>query len=158
VAYANGGCAHLYVNLKGREPDGVVDPDAKDEVIRAAAVALAQAQVEGQDVVEAMFRHGELAQVGLESPNAGDLVVFMRPGIAATSAIAAPGSSWHSPSEICGQHGYLDTHPEVAAIWLARGAGVPKRHIREESLTEVASFVATLAGVQPPSQAQPWRP
>ena len=158
VAYANGGCAHLYVNLKGREPDGVVDPDAKDEVIRAAAVALAQAQVEGQDVVEAMFRHGELAQVGLESQNAGDLVVFMRPGIAATSAIAAPGSSWHSPSETCGQHGYLDTHPEVAAVWLARGAGVPKRHVREESLTEVASFVAALAGVQPPSQARPWRP
>ena len=71
---------------------------------------------------------------------------------------AAPGSSWHSLSEICGQHGYLDTHPEVAAVWLARGAGVPKRHIREESLTEVSSFVATLAGVQPPSQAQPWRP
>jgi predicted AlkP superfamily phosphohydrolase/phosphomutase len=158
VAYANGGCAHLYVNLKGRDRDGVVEPDAKDAVVRAAAVALAQAQVDGEDVVEAMFRHGELAQTGLESPIAGDLVVFLRPGFAATSAIGAPGTSWHGPSEICGQHGYLNSHPEVAAVWLARGAGVPQRRVREESLTEVASFVATLAGLQPPLQARPWRP
>ena len=158
VAYANGGCAHLYVNLKGRDPGGVVEPAAKDDVIRAAAVALAQAQVEGQDVVEAMYRHGELAQVGLESPNSGDLVVFMRPGIASTSAIGAPGSSWHSPSEICGQHGYLNTHSTIAAVWLARGAGVPQRRVREESLTEVASFVSAVAGVRPPAQARAWHP
>lgn len=158
VAYANGGCAHLYVNLKGREPGGVVEPGAKDAVIQAAAVALAQAQVEGEDVVEAMFRHGELAPVGLESPDAGDLVVFLRPGMAGTSSIAAPGLSWHGPAEICGQHGYLNSHPEVAAVWFARGAGVPHRRVREESLTEVASFVATLAGVRPPLRAHAWQP
>lgn len=158
VAYANGGCAHLYVNLKGREPGGVVEPVVKDAVIQAAAVALAQAQIEGEDVVEAMFRHGELARVGLEAPDAGDLVVFLRPGMAATSSIAAPGSNWHGPAEICGQHGYLNSHPEVAAVWLARGAGVPQRRVREESLTEVASFVAALAGVQPPRQAHAWTP
>ena len=158
VACTSGGCAHLYVNLKGREPGGVVEASDKDAVVQAAAVALAQAQVEGENVVEAMFRRGELSQVGLESPNAGDLVVFLRPGFAAAAGVAAPDTSWHVPAEICGQHGYLNSHREVAAIWLARGAGVPHRHVREESLTEVASFVSTLAGVQPPRQAHSWTP
>jgi len=158
VAYANGGCAHLYVNLKGREPGGVVEPAEKEAVIQAAAVALAKAQVDGENVVEAMFRQGELARIGLESANAGDLVVFLRPGMAASTRIAAPGSSWHGPAEICGQHGFLNSHPEVAAVWLARGAGVPHRRVREKSLTEAASFIAMLAGVEPPRQAHPWTP
>jgi len=156
VAYSSGGCAHLYVNLKGREPDGVVEAADKDAIVQAAATALAQAQVEGENVVEAMFHRGELSQVGLESPDAGDLVVFLRPGLAATSGVSAAGANWHVPAEICGQHGYLNSHREVAAIWIARGAGVPHRHVREESLTEVASFVAALAGVQPPRQAHSW--
>ncbi len=158
VAFASGGCAHLYVNLKGREPDGVVEASEKDAVVQAAAVALAKAQVDGENVVEAMFRRAELAQVGLDSANAGDLVVFLHPGMAASSRIAAPGAAWHGPSEICGQHGFLASHPEVGAVWLARGAGVPTRRIREESLTEVASFVAALAGVQAPRGARPWAP
>ena len=158
VAYTGGGCAHLYVNLKGREPGGVVDVADEGAVVQAAAAALAQAQVEGEDVVEEMLRRGELSPVGLESPDAGDLVVFLRPGLAAAPWIAAPGASWHLPAEICGQHGYLNTHREMAAIWMARGAGVPHRRVREESLTEVASFVAALAGVQPPRQAHSWTP
>ncbi|HVN76981.1 MAG TPA: alkaline phosphatase family protein, partial [Thermoanaerobaculaceae bacterium] len=157
VAYASGGCAHLYVNLKGREPGGVVEPGREEDVLRAAAVALAKAQVDGEDVVEAMYRRGELSQVGLESANSGDLVVFLRPGMAASSRIGAPGAAWHGPAEICGQHGYLDSHPEVAAVWLARGAGVPPRRVREESLTEVASFVSELAGVEAPRRARAWR-
>ncbi len=158
AAYASGGCAHLYLNLKGREPNGVVAPEEKDAVLQAAAVALAKAQVDGANVVEAMYRRDELAEVGLASPNSGDLVVFMTPGIAASSRIAAPGSPWHAPAEICGQHGFLATHPELAAVWLARGAGVPRRRVPEASLTEVAAFVAALAGVEPPRRAHAWTP
>lgn len=157
VAFGSGGCANLYVNLKGREPSGVVEPAEREPVIRAAAVSLANAQVEGQDVVEAMFRREDLAPLGMDSPNAGDLVVFMRPGIMATSEIGPPGAPFHTPAEIAGQHGFLNTHPEMAAVWLARGAGVPRQHTARASLTGVASFVAQLAGVQPPAQARPWK-
>ncbi len=80
--------------------------------------------------------------------------MFFRPGFSADSGIAAPGAPWHAPAELCGRHGYLDTHPEMAAIWLARGAGVPRRRVAVESLTEVAAFVSRLAGVEPPRQAR----
>ena len=158
VAFGSSGCVNLYVNLKGREPSGVVEPGEREAVIRAAAAALANAQVDGMDVVEAMYRREDLGPVGLDSPNAGDLVVFMYPGFMATSEIGPPGSPFHAPAEIAGQHGYLNTHPEMAAVWLARGAGVPVRRLRKASLTEVAAFVAALAGVQSPAQARPWSP
>ena len=157
-AVANGGCAHLYVNLAGRDAGGVVAPTERAEVLRDAAVALARAQVEGADVVERIVGRSELADVGLDSPAAGDLVVFLRPGFAAEPGIGAPGAPWHEPASVAGRHGYLDTHPEMAAIWLARGAGVPHRRVGERSLTEVAAFVSRLAGVAPPAQARRWRP
>ncbi|MFH1176518.1 MAG: alkaline phosphatase family protein [Acidobacteriota bacterium] len=154
VAVASGGCAHLYVNLAGREPNGVVPPARMDEVVRAAARALARLEVEGEPVVEAAYRREELAALGLDSPAAGDLVVFMRPGFGASSQI---GGALSEPSEITGQHGFRSTHPEMAAVWMARGAAVPRARLGKASLTEVAAFVARLAGVQPPAQAQPWR-
>jgi|NGEPerStandDraft_6_1074524.scaffolds.fasta_scaffold00230_13 predicted AlkP superfamily phosphohydrolase/phosphomutase len=154
AAYAGGGCAHLYVNLKGREPAGVVEPADMAAVIQAAAVALARAQVDGSNVVETIIPREGLAAVGLDAPASGDLVVFFHPGFSADSGIAAPGAPWHAPAESNGRHGYLDTHPEMAAIWLARGAGVPRRRVAEASLTQVAAFVSRLAGVEPPLQAR----
>jgi predicted AlkP superfamily phosphohydrolase/phosphomutase len=158
VAFGSSGCVNLYVNLKGREPTGVVEPAEMGAVVQAAAVALATAQVDGQDLVEAMYRREELAPLGLDNRAAGDLVVFLRPGITGSSAIGAPGEPFHAAAEIAGQHGFLTTHPEMAAVWLARGSGVPFRHVSSASLTEVAAFVARLGGVQPPAQAAPWRP
>jgi len=154
VAYASGGCAHLYVNLKGREERGVVEPSDAGAIVGAAAAYLAGAQVDGQDVVEAMFRREDLARIGLDTPNAGDLVVFLRPGFNGSSQIGPPGAPFHAQAEMYGQHGFLNTHPEMAAVWLARGAAVPAGRVSEASLTGVAAFVAGLAGVQPPAQAR----
>ncbi len=156
VADAGGGCAHLYVNLLGREPGGVVAPADMPGVVQAAAVALARAQVDGSNVVERIVPRDGLAAVGLDSPASGDLVVFLRPGFCADPGIAAPGAPWHAPAASNGRHGYLNTHTEMAAIWLARGAGVPRRRVAQESLTEVAAFVSRLAGVEPPLQARRW--
>ena len=135
VAEAGGGCAHLYVNLEGREPGGVVGPADMAGMIQAAAVALARAQVDGSNVVETIIPREALAAVGLDAPASGDLVVFLHPGFGAGSGIGAPGAPWHAPAESDGQHGYLAAHPEMTAVWVARGAGVPRRRVAEASLT-----------------------
>jgi predicted AlkP superfamily phosphohydrolase/phosphomutase len=158
AAFGSGGSLNLYVNLKGRETSGVVERADESGVVRSAAVALANAQVDGEDVVEAMFRRSELAAIGMDSPNAGDLVVFLRQGFAGTAAIGPPGAPFNAPTDLAGQHGFLNTHPEMAAVWLARGAAVAPRRRSTASLTEVAAFVAHLGGVQPPRQARPWEP
>jgi len=148
IAVASGGCAHLYVNLIGREPTGVVSLAMRDEVVQRAATALARLEVDGEPVVEAMFDRKHLRDVGLDHPNSGDLVVFVRPGFGTTGAI---GGAVSEPSPAAGQHGHLARHKELAAIWLARGAGVERRERHEASLIEVAGFVSRLAAVDPPS-------
>lgn len=154
AAVGTGGSAQLYVNLVGREEGGVVPEAERDEVVRRAAQALALLEVDGQPVVSEMFRREELAPLGLDSPHSGDLVVFMREGFAATSHIGGPV---HEPASYNGQHGHRNSAPGMAAVWMARGAGVPVRNVQRASLTEVAAFVAHLAGVQPPRDAEPWR-
>jgi predicted AlkP superfamily phosphohydrolase/phosphomutase len=153
VAVASGGCANLYVNEIVREPTGVVPADRVDEVARQAAQALATIEVDGEPVVEAMYTRPELAAHGLDGRDAGDLVVFLRPGYAATGQI---GGALYERAPYVGQHGYLATHPEMHAVWLARGAGVPHRRVATASLLEVAAFVSRLAGVDAPRQARPW--
>ena len=154
VAMASGGCAHLYVNLVGREPTGVVPPERAAEVVAAAARAFARLELDGEPMVENALVRGELAEVGLDGPNAGDLVVFMRPGIAVTGGI---GGAEHEPATYSGQHGFRSHHPEMHAVLMARGAAVPRRRRAEASLTEVAAMVSYLAGVQPPRHAAPWQ-
>jgi len=154
AAVASGGCAHLYVNLIGREPDGVVPPERLDEVVRLAAQALALVELDGEPVVESAYTRAQLAAIGLDAPNAGDLVVFLKPGYNATGNI---GGGAHERASYDGQHGFRSTHPEMHAIWLARGAAVPRARRAEAPLIEVAAFVSHLAGVQPPRQARPWR-
>jgi predicted AlkP superfamily phosphohydrolase/phosphomutase len=151
VAFTSGGCAHIYVNLAGREPGGVVPPEQRDEIVREAAAALGQLEVDGSPVVEQIYRHDELDRIGLANRNSGDLVVFFKEGFAPTSQIGGPT---HEPARYYGQHGYLDTHPEMAGVWMARGAAVPRAEVDSASLTGVAAFVSRLAGVQPPAEAQ----
>ncbi len=147
VAVGSGGCAHLYVNLVGREPTGVVPLDELDDVVRAAARALARIEVNGEPVIEAMYERSRLAAIGLDHPHSGDLVVFLRPGYGATADI---GGALSTPATVAGQHGFRNTHPDMAGVWLARGAGVPAQHRRTASLTEVAPFFSRLLGLAPP--------
>jgi predicted AlkP superfamily phosphohydrolase/phosphomutase len=153
-AVASGGCAHLYVNQAGREPAGVVPPERAAEVVAAAARVFAGLELAGEPMVEAALDRAQLAAAGLDSPNSGDLVLFMRPGIAVTGGI---GGALHEPAAYTGQHGFRSHHPEMHAVLLARGAAVPRRRRAEASLNEVAAMVSSLAGVQPPRDAAPWQ-
>ncbi len=147
VAYTAGGCAHLYLNLAGREPGGVVAPAEAEEVLRRAARVMADLNQDGEPVVERIVRREEAAPLGLDSPNSGDLIVFMAPGYAASSRL---GGALIEPSRYYGQHGYLNTHDELCGIFFARGAGVAHRKVREVAATDVAPFVARLLAMEPP--------
>lgn len=151
VAVGSGGCAHLYVNVIGREPTGVVSPQELPGIVRQAAAVLARLDVDGEDVVEAMFARDQLARIGLDHPNSGDLVVFLRPGFSASGAV---GGTLSTPAAVPGQHGYLNHHVGVDGVWMARGAAVGRARLREARLTAVASFVSRLLGAEPPAASE----
>jgi len=155
VAVTSGGAAQLYVNLEGREPGGVVPVRELDEVVRRAARALALVEVDGVPVVERTFTRSELAGIGLDSPNSGDLVVFFAPGFYPSSRL---GRGVHEPIDLAGQHGFFNDHPELDAVWLARGLGVRRGRLERASVTQVAAYVSHLAGIDPPAGAAPFAP
>lgn len=151
VAVAGGGCAHLYVNVVGREPTGVVPPAELAETIRKAARALAQVEVNGERVVERIVARADLETFGLDHPHSGDLVVFLRPGYVASSEIGGPLAS---PATVTGVHGFCNSHAEMAGVWLARGAGVVAARYRTAPLTAVAGYVVRLLALAPPGAAR----
>ncbi len=148
IAVPGGAAIHLYLNLEGREPGGVVPMAEAAEYLRRAARVLAELSVEGRPAVEKIFTRDEAAAIGLQSPNTGDLVVFLAPGFAADSGLDGPALE---PSRYYGQHGFLASHDEMCGMLFARGAGIERTRLGEVKATTLAPMVARWLGFELPS-------
>jgi len=144
IAVTSGGMGHIYLNLKGRDPGGVVSEEEKGNLLRRAARALADLGVEGEPVVETIASKDDLAALGLNHPNAGDLVVFLKPGFAASSRL---DGKVIRPSRYYGQHGYLNHHDALCGIFLARGAPAGKGKLKEIRAVDIAPKIERWLGL-----------
>lgn len=134
AAVTSGGMGHLYLNLKGRDPGGVVpEAEAADVLLRAAGV-MADLGVDGEPVVEQVLSASDRAAYGLDHPNAGDLIVFLKPGYAASSRLDGPVIQ---PSRYYGQHGYLNHHDALCGIFMARGRPAGRGRLTDIRATEI---------------------
>jgi hypothetical protein len=145
AAFSSGGCIHLYLNLAGRETDGVVPLAEAGELLARAARALADLEQDGRPVVERILKRAEAAALGLDHPNSGDLVVFLRPGFAGSSRLDGEPIA---PSRYYAQHGYLASHDAMCGVLFARGAGIVPAELEEMPATEVAPLVARWLGFE----------
>jgi len=145
TATTSGGCTHVYLNLAGRETGGVVRRPEAAELLARAARALADLEHSGRPVVERLYNRSELASIGLDHPNSGDLVAFLAPGFAASSRLDGEPIA---PSSYYAQHGYLARHDSMCGMLFARGAGIPRRQLPELAATEVAPMVARWLGFE----------
>lgn len=147
----HGGCAHLYLNLVGREPAGVVNPTEAEELLRRAARLLADLNREGEPIVERVFTRSEAAAIGLDHPASGDLIAFLRPGFAFAEGL---GDAAIEPARYYGQHGYLAHHDAMCGAFLARGATIKPGRRGELRVTEVAPMIAAWLGLPPPGESE----
>ena len=145
AAGISGGCAHLYLNLEGREPGGVVRRAEAGELLARAARAVADLELDGRPVAERILTRAEAAELGLDHPNSGDLIVFLRPGFGASSRL---DGETVAPSAVYATHGYLASHDAMCGVLLARGAGIPRTEQSELPATEVAPLVARWLGFE----------
>ena len=145
IAVSSASTINLYLNLEGREPRGVVTPAEAAEYLRRAARVLADLEVEGRPAVEKIFTRDEAAEIGLQSPNTGDLVVFLAPGFAAADGLDGPALE---PSRYYGQHGFLASHDEMCGMLFARGTGIKRTRMGEVKATAVAPMVARWLGFE----------
>lgn len=81
-AYAATCLSHVYVNLAGRDPEGVVPPDEYESTqaaIQDALLAVRDPET-GERVVELAITNREAAALGQGGERAGDVLYAMRPG------------------------------------------------------------------------------
>jgi hypothetical protein len=144
VAVAHGAAAHVYLNLAGRDLGGVVARSEAGELLLRAAKVLADLELDGRPVVEKVFARDELAEIGLDHPASGDLVVFLAPGFTASNRL---DGAVIEPTRYYGQHGNLAAHDELCGMLFIRGVGIKRRRADELPATAVAPLVAQLLGV-----------
>ncbi len=159
-----GATSQIYLNLKGRDPDGVLEPadyQATVDKIVAAYQGLKD-PVTGKPVVEKVLTKSQLADVeGSDSLNptrSGDVVVVTKvpyefDGNTVGTLVA--------PSRFFGQHGYLPEDVDLAhninmhATFVAAGPDIAHvRAVPGVRAVDLAPTLAVLGGFNPPLQAQ----
>lgn len=150
-AVASGGAAHIYINLIGREQEGIVSAEAYPDV-QAQIIDLLRSSVDpatGKPVFSRVLAREELDSIGLSHPNSGDVFAQVEPGYNL--------DDWRgnydvfSSSSFYGQHGYDSTSPEMFTIFIVGGYGVPSggEVISPISVLDVAPTIASMLGFDP---------
>lgn len=166
---------HIWVNLRGREPEGVVPPEqyerVRDDVI-AMLLALRDPET-GEGPVQIAARREDLGAAGKAEERIGDVLFFLRPGYTtwdgtleslrfqqiSPDRMAAP---LVVPSEeVVGHHTPHLPHARLdlfanGAFSVLAGPGVRAGYRRPYPihLTDLAPTIAALMGVRTPRDAQ----
>ena len=135
----------IYVNLKGRDPEGIVDPADKWELEERIMTDLYNMKdpKTGKRMVYLAIRNKDAVHLGLGGPGCGDITFFM------ADDYALGHGSGMSTAE-----GHNDT--SLSPIFIAAGAGIKPgfkttRVIRE---VDVAPTVSALLGVPYPAECE----
>ena len=143
-AVINGG-GHVYLNIKGRDPQGIVDPAEQYELEEAIITDLYgyKHPVTGKRVVSLALRNRDAIVIGQGGPNAGDIVLLVAEGYTFDHGDGLPTVEGISGTS-------------VAPIFFAAGKGLKSgetvsRIIRQ---IDIAPTVAALAGLRMPADCE----
>lgn len=135
----------VYINLKGRNPQGIVDPSDKfelEERIMTDMYKLTHPKT-GHRLISLALRNEDAVLLGVGGPESGDIIYFI-----------AQGYNDDHADSLSTMYGTCDT--SVASIFMAAGAGI-KTNYRTERLVkhvDVTPTVAVLAGLRMPAQCE----
>jgi hypothetical protein len=141
------------VNRAGKVPGGVVPEAEADALVRRIAAHLREElDDERHPLLTVVATPSEARSLGLDTPNAGDLVVAARSGV--TLRIDLPGDSAPlvGPADQPGQHGG-PPDPELDGIFVHVGDGIPHERVPVFREIDVAGAVAGRLGISPPGSA-----
>lgn len=143
-AIASRGC-YININLKGRNPEGIVEPEDKYELERQIITDLYNYKdpITGKRVVAIALRNKDAVVLGLDGPDTGDIVYFMDEGF----------NIIHMDS-LATFNGHFAT--SVSPIFVAAGNGI-KEHFTTKRVIHTADVTPTLAvlgGVRMPAECE----
>lgn len=138
-------CNEVYINLKGRNPHGIVDPKDKfelEERIMTDMYKLTDPKT-GHRVISLALRNKDAMVVGMGGPECGDIVYFVAEGYTDDH-----GDSLSTMEGTCGT--------SVASVFAAAGPGIKKNYQTERIIrhVDVTPTVAVLTGLDMPAQCE----
>lgn len=136
---------HIYINLKGRWPHGIVDPADKYQVEEEIMTALYgyHDKKTGQRVIALALRNKDAVLLGLGGPESGDIIYFL-----------AEGYNLDHADSLSTTYGVAGT--SVSPIFIAAGPGIKEGYYTDRIIREVdlAPTVAVVGGVRMPKQCE----
>ena len=143
-AVMNGG-GHIFLNIKGRDPEGIVEPDEQYELEEQIITDIYSYKhpETGKRVVSVALRNRDALVLGQGGPNCGDIYVLL-----------AEGYTFDHGDGLPTVLGVKDT--SVAPIFFAAGKGLKSgetisRMIRQ---IDIAPTVSALAGIRMPADCE----
>ncbi|MBO5365925.1 MAG: alkaline phosphatase family protein [Peptococcaceae bacterium] len=135
----------VYINLKGKYPTGIVEPEDKwelEEEIMTKMYSLVSPKT-GHRMVSLALRNKDAVHFGLGGPECGDIVFFTTEG--------------YNNEHGCGLSTTLGAaHTSQSPIFVAAGKGIKQGYKTDRVIREidVAPTVAALGGVRMPANAE----
>lgn len=136
---------HIFINLKGREPEGIVDPADQFELEEKIMTDLYGLRDEktGHRIVALALRNRDAALLGEGGPESGDIIYYIAEGYNADHS-----DSFSTINGACGT--------SVRSIFMAAGKGI-KANYRTSRIVkhvDVTPTAAALLGVRMPNDCE----
>lgn len=161
----------IYLNLEGRDPDGIVPPSARDELLDRVIAALYGVvdPSTGQHPVRLAVRQEDARGLGLYGASMGDAVFAMAPGYQSRTTFHLPAEALrgHTISrrdvpllrrtslfrDFTGEHDTsLPWTHGIRSVLAATGPGIgPRQPAVPVRIVDVASTACDFLGIPPPS-------
>lgn len=136
---------HIWINLKGRDKTGIVDPADKYELERQIISDLYNYREpkHNRRIVSVAMRNKDAALLGMSGPECGDIIYWLEEGY----------NRVHGDS-LSTFKGCVDT--SVSPIFIAAGKGLKEGYTTTRVIrqVDVAATVAVLGGVRMPAQCE----
>lgn len=134
---------HIWINLKGRDTHGIVEPEDKYAVEEEIITALYKYEYMGQRAIALALRNKDAKVLGMYGPECGDIIYFLTETF----------NRIHGDS-LTTAKSYFDT--SVSPILIMAGKGVKENYKTERIMHQLdfAPTVAVLGGVRMPRDCE----
>lgn len=136
---------HIYLNIKGRDEHGIIDPADQYEAEEQLMTDLYgyKDHKTGKRVIALALRNKDAVLLGMGGPECGDVLIW-----------TAEGYNWDHADSLSTTYGEADT--SVSPIFIAAGKGLKEGYTTSRIIrqVDVAPTVAILGGVRMPRQCE----
>ena len=134
---------HIYINLKGRNPHGIVDPADKYAVEEEIIKALYHYEYMGKRAISIALRNKDAKVLGMYGPECGDIVYFLAEGF----------NRLHGDS-LATSLGYWGTSVAPIVIFAGKGFKQGEKIDRIIQQVDFAATIAVIGGVRMPRDCE----